>query len=74
MARFDKAFKQPYEVIATRFSQDRGDCSIIYNKNSEIYYIGIGINVDNIKYGGDYGVRESATKEDAYNELYALTD
>jgi len=74
MGMYDRAFKQPYEVIATRYTQERGDVSIIYDKNTEVYFIGIGINLDNIKYGGEFGVREAVTEEDAYNELYSLTD
>ena len=67
--RFDKAFKQPYEMVTTRFSQLRGNCSIIYDKNKEKYYIGVGINLNNIKDGGPYGVKETSTKDDAYIEL-----
>ncbi len=74
MARFDRAFKQPFEIVAIRYSSERGDCSIIFNKNTEKYFVGIGLTIENIKYGGEYGCKEFATEEDAYNMLYNLVD
>jgi len=74
MSRFDRALKDPYELITTRFSQTRGSIGIIYNKNTEIYLVGIGLTLENVKEGGPYGVRESRTREDALNEMYNFLD
>jgi len=74
MSRFDRPFKNPYELVSTRFSPTRGDVAVIYDKNSEIYLVGIGLTLDNVQEGGPYGSREAYTREDAMNEMYNLID
>ena len=74
MGRFDKAFKQPYELVATRLHSRGNAVNIYFNKNTERYIVGIDVTLDNINIGGNFGVREFSTKEDAYNELDNLVN
>ena len=74
MSRFDRPLKQPYEIIATRVSVTRGTVTIIHDKNSEKYYTGIELTLENIGEGGPYGCIESSCKDDAYNDLSNLIE
>lgn len=74
MSKFDRAFKQPYELVSTRYSQTRGDISIYRDRNREVYIVGINLTLENIKEGGEYGVREFITRDDAYNYAMSLAD
>lgn len=74
MGKFDKEHKQPYEMITTRVSMERGKISIIYDKNREEYLIGQGLTIENAHEGGPYGCRTVFDKEDAYSELIDMVE
>lgn len=74
MGRFDNSFKQPYEIITTRMSMERGSVSIIYDRNREEYLIGFGLTIENANEGGPYGCRTVFDEEDAYSELICMIE
>ena len=74
MSKHDKPLKQPYNIIAAKYCNIRGLVSIIYDQNSEEYYTGIGITIDNISTGGPYGVITSVDEQSAYDVLYRYLD
>ena len=62
--------KQPYELLAMRATA-RGMVAVIHDRDENIYYVGVGLTIGNLKEGGPYGCRTYYDKEEALEQIDA---
>lgn len=67
--RHDNPSKNPWVIVATRPADNGHMVTIIEDIDEDIFYVGYGLTLGNVKEGGPHGCYTLYDKDDAYSKM-----